>query len=359
MLIPQARKTLFLNLLGVIILASILFGFVLKLTANGTTFISEPLHSTLEGIGAVEAILMALLLLHLFRNDGDNRHLYFLIAMGFLMMGILDAFHSITTIHHGFVLLRSLACIFSGFWFVLVWSPSSARRIDETASFQWIIPILSILLGISIISVRGLFPLMLAQDSGFTTAAIAINALAGLFTIAAGVFFLRRYLADSTTEAYLFAATFLLLGLAGLEFPFSGLWTPLWWFWHAERFLAYIVVLVYMVRLFLWKSHELMRINASLEERISRRTQELENEVVERTRYAQERDRVIADLQDAQRRIKTLTGLLPICASCKKIRNTEGRWEKLESYIHQHSEANFTHSICPDCVKRLYPDLKL
>lgn len=54
--------------------------------------------------------------------------------------------------------------------------------------------------------------------------------------------------------------------------------------------------------------------------------------------------------------IKTLRGLLPICASCKKIRNDEGLWEAVEMYIHRHSEADFTHSICPACLERLYPE---
>jgi hypothetical protein len=55
--------------------------------------------------------------------------------------------------------------------------------------------------------------------------------------------------------------------------------------------------------------------------------------------------------------IKTLQGILPICSHCKKIRNDEGIWNQLESYITQHSGAEFTHSVCPVCIKELYPDL--
>ena len=53
--------------------------------------------------------------------------------------------------------------------------------------------------------------------------------------------------------------------------------------------------------------------------------------------------------------IRTLSGLLPICAQCKKIRNDEGYWEQLEGYISQHSAATFTHGICPHCLDDLYP----
>ena len=62
------------------------------------------------------------------------------------------------------------------------------------------------------------------------------------------------------------------------------------------------------------------------------------------------------DLRDALVQIKTLSGLIPICASCKKIRDDKGYWNRLETYIQEHSEAEFSHGICPDCMKKLYGD---
>lgn len=62
-------------------------------------------------------------------------------------------------------------------------------------------------------------------------------------------------------------------------------------------------------------------------------------------------------LENAIAEIKQLSGLLPICSSCKKIRDDKGYWKQLESYISDHSEAKFSHGICPDCVKSLYGDL--
>ena len=55
--------------------------------------------------------------------------------------------------------------------------------------------------------------------------------------------------------------------------------------------------------------------------------------------------------------IKKLSGLLPICASCKKIRNDRGYWQQVEQYLGEHSDAEFTHSICPECMKKLYPEV--
>ena len=72
---------------------------------------------------------------------------------------------------------------------------------------------------------------------------------------------------------------------------------------------------------------------------------------------AAERERLIRELQAALARVKQLSGLLPICASCKQIRDESGSWVVLETYIHQHSEAMFTHGLCPGCIEKLYPDL--
>jgi DNA-binding response OmpR family regulator len=65
------------------------------------------------------------------------------------------------------------------------------------------------------------------------------------------------------------------------------------------------------------------------------------------------------DLQRALDEIKTLRGIIPICSNCKKIRDDDDSWQRIEKYIGDHSEAVFTHSICPDCAKKLYPDLNL
>ena len=62
-------------------------------------------------------------------------------------------------------------------------------------------------------------------------------------------------------------------------------------------------------------------------------------------------------LKDLYKRIRLLEGFLPICANCKKIKNTEDQWVQIEQYITKHSLAQFSHGICPDCARKLYPDL--
>ena len=78
---------------------------------------------------------------------------------------------------------------------------------------------------------------------------------------------------------------------------------------------------------------------------------------IERKRLEQERERLIKELQEALAHVKTLSGLLPICANCKKIRDDQGYWHQVEQFISEHTDVNFSHGICPECVHNLYPGL--
>ncbi len=80
-------------------------------------------------------------------------------------------------------------------------------------------------------------------------------------------------------------------------------------------------------------------------------------DISRRKRIEAEREKLIKELQEALDEVKQLSGLLPICSSCKKIRDDNGYWKQIESYIRDHSEAEFSHGICPDCAKRLYPEV--
>jgi DNA-binding NarL/FixJ family response regulator len=78
---------------------------------------------------------------------------------------------------------------------------------------------------------------------------------------------------------------------------------------------------------------------------------------IERKKVQEEREQLIEKLQNALAQVKQLSGLLPICASCKSIRDDRGYWQQLESYLDEHSELTFTHGICPACARKLYPEL--
>ncbi len=71
----------------------------------------------------------------------------------------------------------------------------------------------------------------------------------------------------------------------------------------------------------------------------------------------QEKEKAVAELSEALDRVRTLSGLLPICSRCKKVRDDEGYWQRIERYIEQRTEATFTHGLCPTCIQGLYPGL--
>ena len=103
------------------------------------------------------------------------------------------------------------------------------------------------------------------------------------------------------------------------------------------------------------------RAQEHLETRVRRRTSELQKaneqlrqEISERKKTQRERERLVNELQTALNEIKTLSGLIPICASCKKVRDDKGFWNQIEVYVRDRSNAEFSHGICPDCSERLY-----
>ncbi len=106
--------------------------------------------------------------------------------------------------------------------------------------------------------------------------------------------------------------------------------------------LACVPFIVFLSYLYRTHTAELLDHQAHLEEQVQERTAALQQET--------------RQLQEALANVRTLRGLLPICASCKKIRDDKGYWNQLELYIQQNSDAEFTHGLCPECIQKLYPE---
>jgi len=121
-------------------------------------------------------------------------------------------------------------------------------------------------------------------------------------------------------------------------------------YWNAAARLGVFLIVVFLLSSVRSWGYELAR-------RVEERTALLAKEIEERKRTEAEREVVIAELRDALSNVKHLYGLLPICASCKRIRDDQGYWNDVEEYIRKHTEADFTHGICPDCMNKLYPGM--
>jgi len=85
---------------------------------------------------------------------------------------------------------------------------------------------------------------------------------------------------------------------------------------------------------------------------------EMQNKLInEKEQLIEQKQELIDQLEKALEEIKTLKGLIPICSYCKKIRNDEGFWDQVEVYFETHSDAKFTHSMCPECIRKHYPEV--
>ena len=101
-----------------------------------------------------------------------------------------------------------------------------------------------------------------------------------------------------------------------------------------------------------WQSHKFLLYDDQGQKQVGG----ISFDITARKAAEQERERLVSELREALAQVKTLTGFLPICASCKNIRDDAGYWQGIETYLSEHSDVEFTHGICPACVAKLYPE---
>lgn len=157
-----------------------------------------------------------------------------------------------------------------------------------------------------------------------------------------------------------FAVGFFFWGALGaVTIPYAAIYLTA--NWHPNLLLEMIVIgLVGLAEVSLINGYEqgkkkLLEYQRHLEDRVKERTVDLTRANLALERDIIERKRIEGELREALAQVKTLTGLLPMCANCKKIRDDQGYWSSVEKYISTHSEAEFTHGICPECLEKLYP----
>jgi len=156
-------------------------------------------------------------------------------------------------------------------------------------------------------------------------------------------------------EGVLWAGGMLLLGAALLMVAVPGLTV----YPYPKDFrIRFLTIYAIVTAIAFWFEHFRETYRAGMETKcleLETESRRLELEIFERQRSEREKEQAITQLKDAIGQVRVLRGLLPICSSCKKIRDEHGIWNQLEAYIDKRSEAKFSHGICPDCAGKLYP----
>jgi PAS domain S-box-containing protein len=203
--------------------------------------IYEPLHSVLEGLGGIIAVILATFLLNRKREQQDGRLV--LVALGLISMGLLDAFHAASAPGDGFILLRSASGLAGGFWFALICLP---RAVAAAARFRrsvpWVVGAIAGLFGVWTFLAPGSLPVMLRGDA-FTPSAAAINVIAAALFLPAAARLSLDFRRQRRSEIYLLAWMAGLFGIAHAIFPFMGLGGQGWMLFHVVRLAAYVLAL--------------------------------------------------------------------------------------------------------------------
>lgn len=305
----------------IIFVATVIFSFT---PYSKLTWVHLPFHSAVEAIGAIIAYSLSILLLS---SQDEQKQEFFKIsvAIALIGMGTFDLFHSFVNPGKTFVWLHSSATFLGGILFPLAWL--SPKFVSKPLRFS-----ISCLIFASCFSFWSILfpeeiPIMVFAGH-FTLPAKFLNLTGGIGFFAGAIWFYKRYHDSLDKQLILFANLCLLFGVSAVIFGYSQIWNSQWWLWHGTRLLAYLIALSLIF--IIYKNIE-----------------------------KQQKETVLIELNKALRNIKVLKGFLPICASCKKVRDDKGYWNQIESYVREHSEAEFTHGICPECAQKLYPKMNL
>jgi len=237
-------KPVLLNLTLVGITAGALLASVgIQLVWAGLQWVNQPLHSAMEALGGLAAIVMAFVLLQGRQEPGGGK--FSLLALGFLSMGVFEEFHAIAEQDNGAVFLRSVASLVGGIGFALVWLPQSQTKGIRKLRLPWLIAAGTLAFGLWTLAFPDQLPQMI-RDGQFTATAIAPKSLACILFLAGAARFLVDFRRSGRSDDYLFACLALLFGVAEFMFTYSALWDSGWWYWHALRLMTYVLVLGYV-----------------------------------------------------------------------------------------------------------------
>ncbi len=273
----------------------LMFGVILFLLCGGAVLFvlfSEarwpypPLHVFVESLGAFTALLTAALIMMLKVYERlPARYIWIVAALA--GMGVLDGFHALSDELQRFVWLHTLAMLCGGVMATLIWLPESVARRAVACRVPLIVVAVALLTGGATLLQEPALP-MLNAAGGFTRQAGLMNGAAGMLFLLAAAAFMFGKPPGTGRDNGIFIGHYLLLGVAGLLFPFSTLWDLIWWHWHLLRFVAYAAVLYYLFLLSRSEERQLLALNTELEQQVQRRTSQLSNELKARKRVEKE-----------------------------------------------------------------------
>ncbi len=221
----------------------------------------QPLHSMLESVGGIIALVLAGVLL--VTRRGGHFFEPVMISSALLLMGILDIFHASVQPGKLFVWFHSAAQFFGGFLFALVALPKSDFPKNIRSYFFVVVFLFSVLFGwASFLNPEGVPDMVVAGE--FTMLARFLNIAGGIFFLVAALHFIFRYRKSQNNGDYLFVIHTTLFGMAGILFEVSVLWDAAWWWWHFLRLIAYVVGFSYAANVFIGQSNYILLYNKRL-----------------------------------------------------------------------------------------------
>ena len=232
------------SLLGTLVLltAFLVASIYFPLLPGAFYFQDDSVHAMAVILGTVFALFFAGLMITQCRENVRDAHFY-PVALGFLSMGILDAFHAVSNdAMPGFVWLHSLSVFSGGFFSVLVWSGWRSKM--QAHQLHRLVAFLAFAVGGYFLAYPSLFPAVDSRGE-FMRRLDYIDLAGGLLLFSTSFYFIRRYWREKDLEDLVFATLYLILGSAAMLFPMSRMWNGEWWLWHMLILLAYGAAIQY------------------------------------------------------------------------------------------------------------------
>lgn len=238
----KTKLSLLYLMLVAVAIAVIAIEIVLILLFEDSRFVNEPLHSTMDGLGVLAGIVMAVLLLQ--RTKAEQGYKFYPLAMGFLGLVLLDGFHGISEVGQGFVLLHGAGSLIGGLWFALVWLPDDLKQKLWTTRkwMPWAIAGFGAALWLWSVGAPQTLPAMIIEGR-FTTLTLVLNNASGLLFVAGITGLIKDFHRSRDREIYLLTVMAILFALTAVAFLYTSVWDSVWWLWHTMRLVAYVMIL--------------------------------------------------------------------------------------------------------------------